>query len=394
MAGRRAVRRGTLVAGMVAVIAACGGGSGDDVSDNISDDAGEVAGALVGTLVVIDPEVTLDGSAVDGSADVRAGSAIETDGAGFAELGLRLGSLLRIDVGTSVEVLELSDDGGAVEVRTRVESGRTWSRTGDLGADDSYVVETPVAVAETSDGAFVTECNDIRCTFTVLEGSLDVELPDGTYVTVDAPASVEARDGTLGEPVIVPFDGAFGDPWLTENNALDVEAGHDDVVAAYAELDPALASLTGTFTGNRTVTDVTCDPACSGDEAVVGEVAERSYTFDIDCSKSTPCTGTVDTEYVINDQVVSGVQPLTFDGTTYRWAVEQAIPACQGDATGEVVVTIEWALAPATAELRDGDFVVTTLDGEITATNVVTAPGTCTGDRRSDSSTSSVSVAR
>ena len=192
MAGRRAVGRGILVAGMVAAMAACGGGSGDgstdDVGEDVDEDAGEAAGALVGTLVVIDPEVTLDGSAVDGSADVGAGSAIETDGAGFAELGLALGSLLRIDVGTSVEVLELSDDGGAVKVRTRVESGRTWSRTGDLGDDDSYVVETPVAVAETTDGAFVTECNDIRCSFTVLKGSLDVELPDGTAVTVDAPA--------------------------------------------------------------------------------------------------------------------------------------------------------------------------------------------------------------
>lgn len=393
MAGRRWI--GAVTAALV--LMGCGGGSGEGAGD--TEDPEEATGAAIATLLVLDPTVTLtaadgDPTTVDGSVEVGPGGKVETDAGGFAELGLRLGGLIRLDVGTSVELLDLVETDGSVEVRARLETGRTWSHADDLGTGGTFVVETPQAVAESTGGAFVTQCNDVRCTFSVLKGSLDVELPDGTAVTIHAPASVEARDGTLSEPVVVPFDGAFGDPWLKENNDLDVEAGLEDVVQAFAELDPALASLTGTFTGARTITDVRCDPACTGDEAVVGEVAERSYTFDIDCTKGTPCSGTVDTEYVINDQVVSGAQPLTFDGTTYRWAVEQAIPACRSDSSGEVVVTIEWSLAPSGAELRDDEFVVTSLDGEIVATNVVTVPGTCSGDRRSDTSTSSVSVAR
>jgi hypothetical protein len=384
------------------VLAACGGGSSEEGGDGDADGAAvaDDAGAVLAELLVLEPTVSLgldgdDPSPVEGTVEVGVGGKVRTDASGFGELGLLLGSLLRLDADTSIELLEHADDGGASLVRARVESGRTWSRTGDLDSDDSYVIETPTAEAKAAPGtAFVTECNELRCTFAVLKGRLDVELADGTAVTVEAPASVEVRDGIIGEPVLVPFDGAFGDPWLVENNDRDVEAGLDDVVAAYAELDPTLASLAGTFTGTRTITEVACDPACSGSEAAVGDVAERSYAFDIDCSKGTPCTGTVDTEYVINDEVVSGVQPLTFDGTTYRWAVEQAIPACRSDGTGEVVVTIEWALTPTAAEIREEGFAVTALEGEVISTNVVTAPGTCTGDRRSDTSTSTVSVSR
>jgi hypothetical protein len=407
MRGRNLI--GAAVAAVV--LAACGGGSDDadaGADAGTETDATAPAEALA-DVVSIETAVDVslaeaDFTAVDDPVPVAAGDVVRTDGTGFAEVAYFDGSVTRLDVNTSFTVVELADDEGGSVVRTDMTAGRTWNRVEELAEGDEFVVETSVATATVQGTAFAIECpDDTTCTFTVVEGVVTLELPDGSTVDVVAPSAVKVAGGVAEPPVAVPFDGAFGDPWLVENADLDAAAGFPAKEDVYEAHGPAFGSLDGTFAGTRTVTELACPTICSVNAAPVGDVAERTYTFAIDCSAGVPCIGTVETQYNHDLQTLTENVPLTFDGSAYRWHLAYSSGSCGWDdngdgvvdrTTGNVDVTIDWTMTPTTAEGRDGKFTITAMEGSATAVNTVTDTGGCTDGWMGDTNTGVISVSR
>ena len=238
---------------------------------------------------------------------VAVGDGVRTDATGYAEIAYLDGSRTRLDISTEFEVLELVDDAGVASTRTSMGVGRTWHRVESVGAaGGGYSVETSQATATVRGTAFAIEClTPTECTYVVAEGVIELALADGSIVELVAPAAVTVTNGVAGAVVAVPFDGVFGDPWLADNGARDASAGFADAATMYQTYGPAYASLNGTFTGTRTVTQLDCIGPCDPTSPPVGDVAERSYTFAIDCAGGVPCAGTVATEYINNNQLVT-----------------------------------------------------------------------------------------
>jgi hypothetical protein len=300
---------------------------------------------------------------------VAAGDTVRTDASGFAEIAYFDGSLTRLDVDTEFEVLELVDAVEESAVRTRMGLGRTWHRVESLGEGGEFSVETSVATAVVQGTAFSIACADeTSCTFMVVEGQLRIDLPDGTSVDLVAPAALVVDAEGPGEPMPVPFDGAFGDEWLFDNGQRDVEPGYPSPAEIFQAHGPSYGSISGTFTGIRTVTALDCVTICHPETPPVGDVADRSYTFEIDCSGGIPCIGTIDTEYQIGAEVARATLPIEFDGTSYRWVLEYSGPSCfedmDGDGeweteTGNRDTTIDWVMTPTAGEIVDDRWVVT-----------------------------------
>ena len=66
-----------------------------------------------------------------------------------------------------------------------------------------------------------------------MEGTVDVELADGTVIAVVAPATLDVTAGVASGPLPLPWDGLFGDPWLVANTDRDVDAGFADRATVY-----------------------------------------------------------------------------------------------------------------------------------------------------------------
>lgn len=323
--------------------------------------------------------------------DVSVGDAVRTDATGFGVVAYFDGSLTRLDVDTEFEVLELIDDVDASTIRTRMGLGRTWHRVQSMGESGTFEVETSVATAVVQGTAFSVQCVSATvCTFMVVEGALQVVFADGSEVDLVAPAALTV-DSDVREtpvPVLVPFDGAFGDEWLFDNAARDVAA--DSRFASAAEIyqahGPAFGSVVGTFTGTRTVADMTCDPTCFDAVAPVGDVADRSYTFDVDCTSGIPCVGTIKTDYVKDDVLTSEVIPVGFDGTSYSWLLDFTGTYCSTDSDGDGAIdftdgridtSINWAMASTAGEIIADRWVAVAMTGSGSDVNTVIDPGNC-----------------
>jgi hypothetical protein len=333
---------------------------------------------------------------------------VRTDATGFAEVAYLDGSRTRLDVNTEFEVLALVDDAGVASTRTSMELGRTWHRVESVGAaDGGFTVETSQATATVRGTAFAVECLTAEaCRYVVAEGVVELALADGTVIELVAPSAVEVVNGVAGAVVAVPYDGVFGDPWLADNGTRDAAAGFADAATMYQAHGPAYASLSGTYSGTRTVTQLDCVAACHPTSPPVGDVAERSYTFAVDCSTGVSCAGTVNTEYMNNDQLVTADVPLVFDGATYTWALAYENADCYWDENSNGVYDPDvdptegvmasdgsWSMTPAAAEIRDGAWVVTALEGTATFVNVVT-PGTCNDGSLGETNVATISVSR
>ncbi len=428
-------RSAAVLAGAMALLAACGGGDGRSNDSTTATSAAEAddstpttgeterSTSTTGTPTTIAPTTTVDarrevGSAstiqsavdlrlldkvefspLDGAEDVAIGDVVRTDATGYAEIAYFDGSRTRLDVDTEFEIVELVDDPGESAVRTRMGLGRTWHRVESLG-EGEYSVETSVGVATVVGTAFSIECEPDRCRFVVVDGIVDVALADGSSVRLTAPAALEVTDAGAAEPVPAPFDAAFSDPWLLDNSDRDVAAGFADRAALYEAHGPAFGSMTGTFTGTRTVVERTCVASCSG-TAEVGDVADRTYTFDVDCSAGVPCTGTVIVEFLLNNVRQTQAVPLTFDGVTYRWTFERELPGCIERAadgstveTGSVTVVFTYEATPTAGRQAEGAWEVAAWEGTATAVNTVNDHGNCPPTNQGETERSMISVSR
>jgi hypothetical protein len=420
---------------MVAIAAAGCGGSADEASDAVGSDtsAGRVASEGDTTTTVVSEstaitaaptttvaEAVADAISIEPSVDVRVGAAtafspvadpapvaagdtVRTDQTGFAEIAYFDGSLTRLDVGTEFEVLELVDDVAGSLVRTRMGVGRTWHRVKELGEGGEFSVETSVATAVVQGTAFSVDCpTEDACTFAVVEGALRIDLADGTAVDLVAPAGLTVDAAGAGAPVPISFDGAFGDEWLFENGGRDADASFPSPAEVFQAHGPAYGSISGTFAGQRTITTLECVAACEN-EPPIGDVDDRSYTFDIDCSAGVPCVGTIDTEFRNAGETTRDTTEVVFDGTSYRWQLAYSSPACftdtDGDGeydteTGNIDTVVSWVMTPTAAEIVDERWVVTAMSDLSVggATNVVTDSGNCAGPEYYQGSSSKADI--
>lgn len=338
-------------------------GSGGAVGDAVAIAAGvEVRAGLAGAY-----------AGVAASQPVAVGDGVRTDATGFAEVAYGDGSRTRLDVNTEFEVVALVDDAGTAVTRTKMGVGRTWHRVQAVGAAaGGFEVATSQATATVRGTAFLVSCLTVEsCDYTVMEGVVDVTLADGTVVTVTGPATLDVTNGVATGPLPLSWDGLFGDPWLVANTDRDVEAGFVDRATVYQAYGPAYASMVGDFTGTDTLTNVTCTSFCieaSGSPADIGTQAEYTPSFTADCS-SGAC-------------VIVGTAgiPYTFDGTAYTVLIPEEPGPCQIDwgndgvideDIGTVVGVTTGVVTPTAAEVRDGSYVVTSLQRVSTITQTV-----------------------
>ncbi len=390
------------------MLSACGGGDDGSSSDPTVAAATSVAAATTIAPDTVPPTSTLpavpasanpidqgvevkfksdDFDAITTPIDVVTGDRVRTDASGFAEVVYPDGSLTRLDVDTDFEIVTITDAAGSATTRTSLETGRVWNRVKTLGSEEEFSLETSVATATVRGTAFLVECRQPNsCTFTALEGSVEIVVEGQDPFLLVAPNSVTVDSAGVGDVVPVAFDAAFSDPWVADNAVRDVAAGYPSAAQMYEVHGPAFGALSGTFTGEATVVAVECleTPTCDGQEDV-GSVKPRTYVFSVDCSSGFPCVGQSLTQFSQGNEVLQDDVPLTFDGTTARWTLARDNFQCSfddGTQFGSLTYIIEWTLTPVAAEIRDDKYSVTSVTIDIVATNTVIAAPEC-GNLRS-----------
>jgi hypothetical protein len=204
---------------------ACGGS--ESAGDTPSGGGG--SGPLA-TVEVIDEQVAVrrgDGgfTTLQGSSDLGQGDQVQTDTTGFAEVVFFDGSWQRVEAGTTLTLTELVDIEGGQTVRTGIDKGRAWQRVESLTDDeDAFDVDTPVAVASVRGTAFAIDCTGApsSCTYSVIEGVVDVTVSSGQTAAVTAGQTLTVPvDQPLGPPQTVGVDVLRQEPWIAKNLALD-----------------------------------------------------------------------------------------------------------------------------------------------------------------------------
>lgn len=248
MHGRRRRCAVGMLVSVALLIAACGSSSDDVSRDDTAESPSESEPLATASMLLENVEVTRAGDTIALSADeqqeVDAGDAVTTDTAGRAEIAYFDGSMTRLGNDANFTVIALSDDEGERQIAGSLDSGSSWHRVRELsGTEGTYSVQTPVATATAAGTAFAVVCvGETECTFTVIEGTVIVELPDGTTFTLEAgdELTVEAdADPAELDALSSGVEALSTDPWIAENLSTDGEVapGPDDE-ASTQELAP------------------------------------------------------------------------------------------------------------------------------------------------------------
>ncbi len=150
---------------------------------------------------------------------------MQTDASGLAEVAYFDGSWQRIESQATLTLTELVDIEGGQVVRTGLDQGKAWQRVEKLTSeDDSFEVDTPVAVGSVRGTEFSIDCTTapVACTFAVVSGVVVLALSDGSSVTLTAGLMISVQQDTpAGTPTNVGVDQLKQDPWIAKNLALD-----------------------------------------------------------------------------------------------------------------------------------------------------------------------------
>ena len=312
---------------------------------------------------------TIDGSVSGGSEALTDGSILVTDAFGFAEVTYFDESITRLDALTTLELIELSEASGESLIRLAMDSGRTWHRVEPLSDNSVYEVATPVATVVVRGTTFFISCPSATlCIFSVIEGLLELVLPSGEVLTVEAPTEITISDG---ESVKQPLsnDAAQGDSWLFSNGIRDEELGFESPAQLFEEFGVAFASVWGRFATSGELMRFECDGlACDAVLQATNAHLRGDYQFTVECDQGS-CgaiagTGfgqstTLDPE---SGETTTKNVPLIFDGSVYRWELDASTFLCgdtAGNEYGELTAHFEWEFTPTAAEIRRGRYVVT-----------------------------------
>ena len=220
-------RLGALVS-LLLLVAACG--SSSESGSAASGDAPTATLAIISTEI----ETALGGAAFAAASegqDLSVGDQVHTDRTGFAEVTYHDGSWQRVEAEATLTVVALRAAGSVNEVRTSVGVGRSWNSVAELDdPEDSYEVSTPVASAAVRGTVFATECTSVTsCTFTVVEGEVQITPVDGAPVEVSAGERLTLEaDEPPGAPEEVGDDELAADAWIAKNRGLDAERAPSD----------------------------------------------------------------------------------------------------------------------------------------------------------------------
>lgn len=307
---------------------------------------------------------TLDGETAGAGAELAAGAVIEVT-TGPAALTFADGSVLRLDSGAKFTVGEGDDKGVLAE-------GLSWSR---VAPSSRYVLTVGSARLAAEGTAFAAGCDSATCSLAVLEGAVEA---DGTQV-----AAGQLLELSGDAPAHITYDAIFGNEFVKA--AADADAaeinGAPDANALAATLGPAFASWQGTYSGTSTVAE--CNGVC--DTTTIGEVRDRTYTFEVDCAAGFPCSGIALSPYRDGEVELVAELPMSTDGQSLTYLLETSGAACD-DGSGAFEASITWTWTPTEAAVVDGAYVVTAAEGVAAAITQVTDGGTCQTDFYNDNS--------
>lgn len=401
--GSMSVRLAGALAVAALLVAGCGGGGSD--SNGSGSDATSDASGVSATLEIITTniETSVDEAPFEKATageELAVGDRVKTDDTGFAELSYHDGSWQRVENNATLTLEELVESDKAASVATSVDVGRTWNRVRELSEpDDAYELETPVATAAVRGTAFSTECpNEDECTFKVVYGTVEVTPLDSEPIELMAPAMLTVRrNEPPPAPQTVPADALRADPWIKKNLELDGErfdeGDEGDEGATGAAPTPEqlrTASVVGTYDAVTTV--VSSNVA----ENPPGSSTNSTVTIEQECNER----GCV--VYRVIDGS-SSTADLTFDGTYSER--QEVLEDCLSDDTGEVTTEdaarFVWhtQLNPGAAEFVDGQWVLTSLNGNVrlSAEKIKPEAGDCrwsTTDGAPSSAESTITMTR
>lgn len=150
---------------------------------------------------------------------------VRADATGLAEVVYFDGSWQRVESDATLVLEELSDTESGDVVRTGLDQGRAWQRVQSLTEEgDAFEVTTPVAVATVRGTAFSIECRlaPVSCTFAVVEGIVELRLPDSSIVTLQAGQRITITEEQPPPGVEdVGVDTLRLDEWIAENIGRD-----------------------------------------------------------------------------------------------------------------------------------------------------------------------------
>ena len=358
------------------LLVACGGGEGATPTSTAAEPAPVEAEPAPEAAAPLAELNTIEGTVSGSSGALVAGATLQTDTDGFAEIEYFDGSVTRLDGDTSVEILELTDGQDAV-IRLKMNEGRTWHQVQSLSENATYEVETPVATAAVQGTTFFIACpSSVLCVFSAVTEQIDLLLPNGEVVEVEAPTEVTVTpDGIVEQPL--SFDAAYGDPWLFNNGELDQDSGSEEPAQIYLEYGVTYAALAGTYDSVGETTRFDCEgPGCDAFSIQVHQTLFRTYVFVVECEQGA-CGGRATTEYQRGDEYFNENVPLAFDGSAYRWKLDTRGALCfdaDGNFYGELDARFDWTLTPTAAEIRDGRYVATEATLDITVVGVPVEP--------------------
>jgi len=184
------------------------------------------------SLAVIDTAVSVNDSKGGEGDPLAVGDKVSTNPQGFAEVNYFDGSITRVAQAAEFTVTALSDEEGDRRVESRLDAGTSWNRVKKLSQSGGYELDTPVATATATGTAFVADCTQAprSCEFAVVEGAIELRLPDGTVIEMSAPESLTVTaDQSPPAPRSVAPQELVGDSWITANVELDGEAGFEPI---------------------------------------------------------------------------------------------------------------------------------------------------------------------
>jgi hypothetical protein len=106
--------------------------------------------------------------------DVNAGDMVRTSSGSSAIIKFSDGSMVKQGPMASMTIGALDGTAGNAKTKLDVDSGKTWARVRKVGADSSFDVETPTAVAGVRGTFFSSEAEEDASTFDVFDGQVMV----------------------------------------------------------------------------------------------------------------------------------------------------------------------------------------------------------------------------
>lgn len=224
-------------------------------------------GSTTASARVLEPKVEKQAPTAAGFSGVASGDVltegtqVRTDEGGMAELAFDDGSVARLGANTIFTIDKLDAKVGSRQIEGNLEVGETWHKVSKLsGSENRYEVDTAVAVAAVRGTSFAVVCLKVRvCDFTVIDGEIRIELPDGTVDILGVNETVHIEDNVVGPIRTLTTEDLANDPWIVTNVTLD------------ANQTPAPTSSTSSSTTTTTrPTSTTAATGASGGESASG----------------------------------------------------------------------------------------------------------------------------